>query len=261
MTNIRTTFSYILIVIIMASCGNSKKLELANEQNKTWRAKDSVLSDEVASLKNSISECRKQADEEALDKKETQRKLLEANQSIDKLNAKLMDMNKILDDQSVSLNDIRKEIFTGLHQIQDSGISVTYRNGMIFVSMRDQFMFETGSKKVKQQARQALIVIADVLATHQQVNAIIVGHTDSVKTSGRMIDNWSLSAERAVAIARMLTEECKADPARIIVAGRSKYDPVASNMTADGRSKNRRTDIIINPDLSRLWQLSQKYPQ
>ena len=88
------------------------------------------------------------------------------------------------------------------------------------------------------------------------VTCIIVGNTDTTHVKG-IADNWSLSTERANAVVRILYETYNINPARLTSAGRGKYNPVADNSTEEGREKNRRIEIILNPDLSRLWELSE----
>jgi chemotaxis protein MotB len=121
-------------------------------------------------------------------------------------------------------------------------------------------MFPSGSARINEGGKKALSVIADILMEYPLVNAIIVGNADSMKVVKGYRDNWSLSTERANAIVRTLRDMYGVDPARLTAAGKSEYHPIASNATPEGRAKNRNSYIIINPDLSRIWILSQKYP-
>ena len=88
------------------------------------------------------------------------------------------------------------------------------------------------------------------------ITAIIVGNTDTIPVKG-VADNWSLSTERANSVVRVLHDIYYINPIRLTAAGRGKYNPVAVNDTPEGREKNRRIEIILNPDLSRLWELSE----
>jgi chemotaxis protein MotB len=247
--------------IFCNSCSTGKRLGDANHKNQTLIYQDSVLQCHDSLLNSELSDCKKYAAAVAEENNDYRNKLLAANAARMQTANKLEEMDRILDNQSVSLSEIRKKIFVGLHKIQDTGIYIKYLYGMISVSMQNQFMFSSGSTKLNKEVIQALSVIAEVLNKYSQVTAIIVGNTDSLDIqSGKYVDNWSLSTERSNAIARLLIKNFNTDPTRIVVVGKSKYNPVASNQTVLGRSQNRRTEIIINPDLSRLWQLSQKYP-
>ena len=124
--------------------------------------------------------------------------------------------------------------------------------------MQDQLMFPSGSTRLNDQGRQALSVIADALTEYKHLTVYVVGNTDTVKVAKKWTDNWSLSTERANTIVRVLRDLYGADPYRIVSAGRGKYDPIADNSTEEGRAKNRRIDIVLNPDLSRLWGMMLK---
>jgi chemotaxis protein MotB len=89
----------------------------------------------------------------------------------------------------------------------------------------------------------------------------VEGHTDSIPIRGKYEDNWALSTARATAIVRLLTDVNKVDPTRVTASGRSKYEPVDSNDTPEGRQRNRRTEIILAPKLDQLMQLLQTTPE
>ena len=99
--------------------------------------------------------------------------------------------------------------------------------------------------------------LAGVLTGYPKLKVIVVGNTDSVQSKGAP-DNWSLSTERANGVVRTLVKDYKLDPTRLTSAGKGKFDPVADNSTEEGRAKNRRTEIILNPDWDRLWESVKK---
>jgi len=108
--------------------------------------------------------------------------------------------------------------------------------------------------------QEALAVVAQVLNDNPNLKIYVVGHTDSVKVTKGFTDNWSLSTERANSVVRVLRDQYQVTMDRVTSAGQGKYDPVADNSTPEGRAKNRRTDIILNPDLSRFWEMIDKQP-
>ncbi len=113
---------------------------------------------------------------------------------------------------------------------------------------------------VNPKGKEALGTLAQVLNVNPDINVVVEGHTDSIPIHGKFEDNWALSVARATSIVRILTETYNVDPARVTASGRSKFDPVDSNETADGRQHNRRTEIILAPKLDELMQLLQQNP-
>jgi chemotaxis protein MotB len=116
-------------------------------------------------------------------------------------------------------------------------------------------LFPSGSAVVNPKGKQALGTLAGVLNANPDINVEIEGHTDSIPIKGRFADNWDLSSARANAIVRILTATYKVDPVRVTASGRSKYEPVDTNATAQGRARNRRTEIILEPKLDQLMEL------
>ena len=121
--------------------------------------------------------------------------------------------------------------------------------------MQDQLMFPSGSAKLNDPGRQALSVIADALAEYKHLTVYVVGNTDTVKVIKGFKDNWSLSTERANSIVRVMRDSYGVDPTRLLSGGRSKYNPIADNGTKEGRALNRRIQIVLNPDLAKLWDM------
>jgi chemotaxis protein MotB len=123
--------------------------------------------------------------------------------------------------------------------------------------MDNKLMFASGSFELNPKGQSALEKLADVLVDNKDINILVEGHTDSVPYggSGKLVDNWDLSAKRATSIVRILTKDSKIDPAKITAAGRGEFSPIESNATPEGRAKNRRTEIILMPDLSKLYEI------
>ena len=123
------------------------------------------------------------------------------------------------------------------------------------VSLQEKLLFKSGSAAVDPKGKEALKTLADVLNNTPDINVLIEGHTDTVPIRGKFEDNWALSVARATSIVRVLTNEYAVDSKRIIASGRGEFFPVADNTSADGRSRNRRTEIILTPDLKELFRL------
>ena len=137
-------------------------------------------------------------------------------------------------------------------------LSVTQKNGKVYVAMSDKLLFKSGSAKVDDRGKEALEKLAEVLKKQSEIDVFIEGHTDNkpIKTS-QFKDNWDLSVIRATSVVRILTEDYGVNPLQIVPSGRGEFMPVDDNSTDEGRSKNRRTEIIMAPQLDKLLQILQ----
>lgn len=231
--------------ILFTSCGTGKKLEAANAQIAGMSKSIDSLNKVVADGKQDISQLKTENIQYSKEAEDC-RKLKEAYA------AKVEKFNKTLEANGSSMEEIKAKIAKSLATFKDAGITVKYKDGLVYVSMEDQLMFPSGSIKLQDQGRQALSVIADAMHEFKHLTVYVVGNTDTVTVAKTYKDNWSLSTERANVVVRVLRDYYGADPHRLVAAGKGKYDPVESNDTAEGRSKNRRIDIVLNPDLSKL---------
>jgi chemotaxis protein MotB len=171
---------------------------------------------------------------------------------------RMEEFNQALEEQGLSMKEIQHKAEQALIQFANAGVSVSYKNGLVYISMQDELLFKPASAKLGKNGQDALAVVARVLNENPNLKIYVIGNTDSIKVTRGFTDNWSLSTERANSVVRVLRDQYQVTMDRVVSAGKSKYDPVADNTTADGRAKNRRTDIILNPDLSRLWDLVDK---
>jgi chemotaxis protein MotB len=171
---------------------------------------------------------------------------------------RMEEFNQALAAQGLSMKEIRRKAEEALIQFANAGIAVSYKNGLVYISMEDELLFKPGSAKLGKNGQDALAVVARVLNDNPNLKIYVIGNTDSVKVTRGFTDNWSLSTERANSVVRVLRDQYQVTMERVVSAGKGKYDPIADNSTAEGRAKNRRTDIILNPDLSRFWELVDK---
>jgi chemotaxis protein MotB len=138
--------------------------------------------------------------------------------------------------------------------LDDEDISINVDKGVVFVSISDKFLFRSGSFAVNQAGKNVLGKVAKIVESRPGFEVMVEGHTDNkpIQTDC-MQDNWDLSVKRATSIVRLLQDEHNISPSRLTAAGRSEYIPVSSNDNAEGRSKNRRTRIIIMPKLDEFY--------
>ena len=139
---------------------------------------------------------------------------------------------------------------------ETSDINVNIDQTIVMISVADSLLFKSGSYRVNPKAHDLLQKLADVINSEASMDVMIEGHTDSktIHTSG-IEDNWDLSVKRSTAIARLLQNKYEVDPSRLIPAGRSSYVPLTDNDTKESRARNRRTNIIIMPNIDKFFAL------
>ena len=143
--------------------------------------------------------------------------------------------------------------------LDDQDINIKVDKGVVYVDISDKLLFKSGKYDVNDQAKVVLGKVATVLKNQPNIEFMVEGHTDSVAyKSAVLLDNWDLSVKRATAVVRILQKEYGLNPARMAAAGRAEYVPVATNTTAEGRAANRRTRIVILPQLDQFFKLLEK---
>jgi chemotaxis protein MotB len=167
------------------------------------------------------------------------------------------ELQGILDKKESELRTLRDRIMAALTGFTDKGLSVYTKDGKVYVSMDERLLFASGSWEVGNEGRNAIREVAKVLAQNPDINIVVEGHTDNVPFRGRgdARDNLDLSVMRATAITRILLENTGVTPSRVTAAGRGEWMPIAPNTTPENRAKNRRSEIILTPNLDDLMNL------
>lgn len=146
-----------------------------------------------------------------------------------------------------------------LEDINDKDINIKVEKGVVYIDISDKLLFNSGKFAVTENAKQVLGKVAKVLNAYPDIEFMVEGHTDTVPIrTDCMDDNWDLSVKRATSVVRILQNQYSISPARMTASGHSEYIPVATNATADGRALNRRTRIIILPQLDQFFKLLVK---
>ncbi|MFO7824274.1 MAG: OmpA family protein [Cyclobacterium sp.] len=210
-------------------------------------AKEQQAKAELASRLENAMSTSSSVRQELSDKEQ---RLMEQQETLDML-------QKLLDEQRAIMENLKTTMDKALVQYQSDELQVYEQDGKLYVSMQDKLLFPSGSATVNRDGREALGKLAEVLNSNPDIQVMVEGHTDNVPIQGRFEDNWALSTARASAIVRILTDTYDVIPERVIAAGRSFYYPKASNETEEGRAKNRRTEIILTPQLKELFELLQ----
>lgn len=176
---------------------------------------------------------------------------------LEKKNARLIELEGILNKKDSAVMALKEKVAKALKGYEGQGLTVTYKNGKVYVSMEEKLLFQSGRWEVDAKGQKAIKDLASVLEKNQDVNIVIEGHTDDVpyKGSGGVEDNWDLSTKRATAVLKILLNNSKIDPKRVTAAGRGEYLPVVAAKTPEARAKNRRTEIILTPKLDELFKI------
>jgi chemotaxis protein MotB len=141
--------------------------------------------------------------------------------------------------------------------MNDEDINIKVDKGVVYIDISDKLLFKTAKYDVTPQAKTVLGKVATVLKNQPDIEFMVEGHTDNVeyKGGGLVLDNWDLSVKRATSVVRILQKQYGLDPAKMAAAGRGEYNPVAENTTKEGRASNRRTRIVIMPQLDQFFKL------
>ena len=268
----------IFLLIVQVGCVSQKKyddlwsqkaqLELASSSyaDQLTQAKGEIeqLKARLESLEDEHSELKSQLDN-------TGKQLVSINDQYsdlladsDQLNEefslsqqRILELEKILEEKEKAVNELKSKISRALLDFKEEELTVEIKNGKVYVSLAEQLLFGSGSIKVDKKGVKALEQMASVLQLNQDINIEVEGHTDNIpvsKTSQYMKDNWDLSVMRATSIANILIGSGIA-PSRVTASGRGEFDPKEPNDNPESRKKNRRTEIILTPDLDELFEL------
>jgi len=186
----------------------------------------------------------------------------ELNYELEKRNARLAELEKILDAQKRIAQDLKNKVSEALLGFENNGLTVTMKDGKVYVSLDEKLLFRSASWDIDANGRNALKKLSGVLEKNPDIQIMIEGHTDNVPYNpgnSQLKDNWDLSVKRATTVVRTLLEGSRIDPKRLTAAGRSEFLPVEASNAAEARSRNRRTEIVLTPDLTELYRLINKY--
>lgn len=215
------------------------------------------LSSELESTKERLQqkEDRLRALEERLEEKEDDLEDLEGE--LEEREARVSELEDMIAAKDSAVNSLRERVREALLSFQDQeGLSVEQKHGKIYVSLEAKLLFGTGSTEIDKEGKQALIDLAKGLEDEEDLRIMVEGHTDSQKVTpnARYKDNWDLSVLRATSVVRIMMKNSDLDPKRVIPSGRSEFHPVSE----DDMAKNRRIEIILTPDLEKLYKIIEE---
>ena len=210
-----------------------------------------ALTDSLAAKQIALDQRERELQRIADDLQRKEALFSEASTKFNDYELQVQNLTALLETQQSKLNALRLKINQALHSFTDTDLTVSEKNGKIYVSLSQNLLFATGSTSIDWKGKKAIIHLAEVLNANPDIEIEVEGHTDS---SGGANTNWDLSVRRATAVVKILTGQ-NVDPKRITASGRALYDPLETNSTTAGRAKNRRTEIILSPKLDELYQI------
>lgn len=184
---------------------------------------------------------------------------------VDEINASNKFIKQLVDakTKSDSLNQaLTNKLTRSLTRQEMNDVDVQVLKGVVYISLADNMLYKSGSYEIGDRAGETLSKIAKIITDYKDYDVLVEGNTDNVPISQKNIrNNWDLSALRASSVVQALQNQYGVDPKRLSAAGRGEYNPVASNATAVGKQRNRRTQIIITPKLDQFMDLIDKAPE
>ncbi|TVQ78773.1 MAG: cell envelope biogenesis protein OmpA [Flavobacteriales bacterium] len=244
------------------------KLDQRNrEYEELSRSYDFLLENNKSLLSRSSAENRalltklQRAQDELAEREDSlrleRRRIEDLARNLQNRESQINELESALSRKDSLMSAVRNRIAEALLSFDGKGLSIDLRDGKVYVTLENALLFRSGSWDLDAQGQTALGSLAAVLEENSDLNVLVEGHTDSDAFNGRgqVRDNWDLSVMRATSIVRELTKNKGVDASRLTAAGRSEYQPVQENDTAENKAKNRRTEIIITPRLDELTQL------
>ena len=233
-------------------------IQQKNSEIDALNNKNELLERELEFQKQNNTNLLSRMEELSILSKQEAENVRETLQSLNKQNEYIRDLNKSIQ-QKDSINLVLvMNLKRSLDNIDDEDIQIEVKKGVVYVSISDKLLFRSGSAEVSQSALNVLSKVARVINDHSDIEVMVEGHTDNVPIKTNCLeDNWDLSVKRATSIVRLLQWRYNVDPARMVAAGRSEFLPKTTNETQAGRSENRRTEIIIVPQLDQFFSLLQ----
>jgi chemotaxis protein MotB len=233
----------------------------AHLNNESLESRIAKLRKDTADLNGKLSDLREKYGEMDANyaklRNNSSTEINKLSEDLKKREQRLKEVEEVLRKRDESTNQLKEKLQAALLGFTKSGLTVEIKNGKVYVSLTDKLLFPSGSIVIDEKGRQALTQLAGVLKEQPEINIAVEGHTDTQKVNnlGQIKDNWDLSVLRSTSVVRFLTEVGKVESVRMTATGKGEFQPLASNASADGRSKNRRIEIVLSPKLDELYDL------
>lgn len=196
--------------------------------------------------------------------KNLERELDTKKTSLDKMSSELAkreqrmrELETMISEKDSVANALKEKVSKALLGFKDKGLTISQKDGKIYVSLEAELLFAKGSTAIDKKGKEAIIALGKVLETQSDISILVEGHTDidKIVPGSNLKDNWDLSVLRATSVVRLLSENKNIDPKRLTAAGRGEYIAVNTDKTEGAKSKNRRIEVILTPNLDELFQI------
>jgi len=281
----------LLSSFFLFSCVSSKKFKKSQSDYAELQTKYTQLQGDISNCNDAKAELARQKSSLENDKENLTTRIADLNKQIDFLKTNNTTVLRQLQDLSVvsssqaenikkSLDNIgakdayiqdlqtaiaRKDSLNlalvmnlkgAVGNMEDQDINIKVDKGVVYIDISDKLLFKSGKYEVSSQAKAVLGKVAAVLKNQSDIEFMVEGHTDNVAyRNGVLLDNWDLSVKRATSVVRILQKEYGLDPKKMAAAGRGEYNPIAENNSAENKAINRRTRIVILPQLDQFFKL------
>ena len=240
------------------------------EDEKTSAARKQALSDaeieslnkQIAFLKENNTQALKQLQDLSVISSSQAESIKKSMENIGAKDSYIQDLQASLARKDSLNMALVMNLKGAIGNLDDKDINIKVDKGVVYIDISDKLLFKSGSYDITDNAKTVLGKVAAVLKAQPDIEFMVEGHTDNVAFSkGVLQDNWDLSVKRATSVVRVLQNQYGLDPAHIAAAGRGEYKPVADNSTPDGKAANRRTRIVILPQLDQFFKLLEPKKQ
>ncbi|MES2848575.1 MAG: OmpA family protein [Bacteroidota bacterium] len=256
-------------LVTFSSCVSKKLFRQSQMETANLRSDSAMLANTISQLQGNVGELNSKVGDlnktiNNLNAKNNQlgqesatqqSQLNQTKLTLEQQQQRLQQLQALVQEQRNRSEQLKNKMMDALKGYNANDLSVVQKNGKVYVSLSENLLFPSGSAVINKKGVEALSKLAAVLNLNSEVAVEIEGHTDSIPIKGRYTDNWDLSTARSNSIVRILVNNYAVDPGRVMSSGHSFYEPVDTNSTADGRAKNRRTEIVLSPKLEEMYKL------
>jgi len=277
-------FTCLLITTLLVSCVSQKKYTETENRSKLFEDRAQVCENDIKSLQNEILVLETNFGNEKNKVSKLERQIDYFQSTNTNLLDRLSDLSIVsktgaesikrsldaLNEQNRYIKNLTSSIQKkdslnlvlvmnlkrSLDDFDDDDIHIEVKKGVVYVSISDRMLFNSGSYSIGDRAENVIGKIAKIINDHKELDILVEGHTDNVPiATDCMLDNWDLSVKRATSIVRLMQTKFGVEPYRMTAGGRSEYIPKSTNETSKGRAVNRRTEIVILPKLDQFFEL------
>ena len=232
------------------------KLATAQQELNSSNAKLKLAQDQLELLKNNNKSLLDQLSALQVISKAGAESISKSLEAINQQSQYIKDLTKSMQYKNSVNLALVMNLKRSLSDFNDQDVNIEVKKGVVYISLSDNMLFNSGSAVIKPAAEKVLSKIASILNDQKELDILVEGHTDNVPISTECVaDNWDLSTKRATSVVRVLQNKYKVSPDRMTAGGRSEYVSKAPNTTTAGRAQNRRTEIIVLPKLDEFFKL------